>query len=87
MDIEVQQEICQAVLIAIEENNKNQHYNRCILGKITSVNSNGTYTVEINDDIDNIKPLKSADTYVVGDTCWILIINNDYKEKYILTKS
>ena len=87
MDTEVLNAIYKAITIAIEENNKKQHYDRCVLGKVTVVNANGTYTMQINNNTEIVKPLKSTDTYVVNDVCWILIINNDYKEKYILRKN
>lgn len=60
-------------------------FNYCVQGRITANNNNGTYQVKINDGTSTIKTM-NANTYIVGDIVWVMIINNNYSDKYILTK-
>jgi membrane protein implicated in regulation of membrane protease activity len=60
-------------------------FNYCEEGRIIQNNNNGTYEVKINNDTSTIKAMNS-DTYNAGDIVKILIINNNYSEKYILCK-
>jgi hypothetical protein len=60
-------------------------FNYCVQGKITVNNNNGTYQVLVNDGTSTIKTMNS-NTYIVGDIVWVMIINNNYSDKYILTK-
>lgn len=58
------------------------HFDRTFRGVILSVNA-GIYTVRIGKETYNIK---SADTYAVGDTVYVLFVQNDPKHKIIIGK-
>jgi hypothetical protein len=60
-------------------------FNYCVQGKVTQNNGDGSYQVLINDGTSKVKRMNS-NTYVVGDIVWVMIINNNYSDKYILTK-
>ena len=58
------------------------HFDRTIRGLVTAVNGN-TYAVKAGKETYHIK---STDTYAVGDTVYILFIQNDPKNKIIIGK-
>jgi hypothetical protein len=57
----------------------------CVQGRIAVDNSNGTYEVVIDNETSTIKSMHNY-TYSVNDIVWIMIINNNYSDKQILTK-
>lgn len=82
----IQDEIYKTIDILIRERLKSFPYNYCLEGTIKIINSDGTYDVEILDSISKIKPLDNTKTYNINDIVFVLVINNDFSNKYILCK-
>lgn len=59
------------------------HFDRTVRGVILAV-ANGVYTVRIGKETYEIK---SADNFAVGDTVYVLFIQNDPKNKFIIGKA
>lgn len=82
----IQDEIYKTIDIIIGERFKSLPYNYCLEGTIMADNGDGSYQVEIYDSISTIKPIDNSKTYNVNDVVFVLVINNNFSNKYILCK-
>lgn len=81
--IKEKEELLEAINILVQGGFKNLKFSRHVEGTIMQVNANNTYDVLIDGEITN--NLKAIDNkiYKRGDVVKILIVNNNYSEKYI----
>ena len=77
--------IFEAIDSLVQERLKQLKYNYVVEGKITEVISPTTFKVEIDDFEHIIKSINEI-TYVLDDIVYILIMNNDFSNKFILCK-
>jgi len=85
-ELKLQQKILESVNILINEKNKEQKHNRTEEGIITEVISSDTYNVNIKSNVYQIKTINS-ETYNVGDSILVLILNNNFSKKVIVGKN
>jgi hypothetical protein len=80
---ELQQSLIKTIDIMIEERFKELKFSYHVEAKISTVNVDGTYNVEIiGQPLNNIKA-RPSNTYIVGDIVYILIINGNFSNKVI----
>lgn len=74
--------ILDAIQVVIKKFLKNLKYNYYVTGKITAVNTDGTYGVQINNTVSNL-PARSGLTLAVGDVVYVMVVNGNYSFKFI----
>jgi ribosomal protein S1 len=74
--------ILDAIQVVIKKFLKNLKYNYYVTGKITSVNSDGTYGVQINGVVSNL-PARPGSTFSVGDVVYVMVVNGNYSFKFV----
>ncbi|MBS4539829.1 hypothetical protein GOQ27_15245 [Clostridium sp. D2Q-11] len=77
--------ILEACNILIDAKLKSMKFNKTLEGKVTEVIDSSTYKVNINNEEYKIRKLND-DIYQVGDIVFVLIINNNFSNKVILSK-
>jgi len=77
--------IYESVNKIFEERIKKLSFNYCVEGQIRQINSNGTYDCIINGQIQTVYAM-NGEIYARNDIVYILVINNNYSNKYILCK-
>ena len=76
-------EIISTILKLVNKNISQASFDVTKKGFISAVND-GVYSVKIGNEI---YPIKSNTTYTVGDTVYVLFVQNDPKNKFILGKA
>lgn len=78
-------DIIEAFNILIDAKINSIKFNRTVEGKITGVIDNSTYKVKIKNEEYKIRRIND-DMYNVGDMVLVLVINNNFSNKVILSK-